>query len=338
MQARRSFLVLLFSALLLLASPAFSAGGSAPNDEGVSPGCEAAIDKAAGRYSQCLLKASARHAKRGTKARLLAQQTRCENKFDAQVARIEDRFGEDQCTPLVSQIKDRTARYADNAAAEAGGIPARSYLFVQQGAGGTVSESTLTLSGISSQTGWFTDRPYRSAGQGATEEFISRLWDDGDDSFGDNPPNAEFTCTIDGEPVNYAVELASPRLEGGDLTYSARAIGEGAPLSQASCESDSQLFLDAEGWLGLCTQDSDCNSGNCTLPDNGVSSCTYKFGTPLGVVGPNCTTDSDCDEFTQGVNEDGFDGSAECTPAWAFCSELTGFDFLFYCVCNAFPK
>ena len=91
MQARLSFLALLFSALLLLlASPAFSAGGSAPSLEGVSPRCEAAIDKAAGRYSQCLLKASARHAKRGTKARLLAQQTRCENKFDTQVARIED--------------------------------------------------------------------------------------------------------------------------------------------------------------------------------------------------------------------------------------------------------
>ena len=127
--------------------------------------------------------------------------------------------------------------------------------------------------------------------------------------------------------MNYAVELASPRLEGGDLTYSARAIGEGAPLSQASCESDSQLFLDGEGWLGLCKQDSDCNSGNCTLPDNGVSSCTYKFGTPLGTVGPNCTTDSDCP-----------DSEPDCTPAWAFCSELTGVDFLFYCVCNAFTN
>ena len=49
MQARRSFLVLLFLALLLLASPAFSAGGSAPSGEEVSPRCEAAIDKAAGR-------------------------------------------------------------------------------------------------------------------------------------------------------------------------------------------------------------------------------------------------------------------------------------------------
>ena len=64
MQACLSFLVLLFSALLLLASPAFSAEGSAPSGEGVSPRCEAAIDKAAGRYSQCLLKASAKYAKK----------------------------------------------------------------------------------------------------------------------------------------------------------------------------------------------------------------------------------------------------------------------------------
>ncbi len=62
MQVRLSFLVLL-SALLVLASPAFSAGSSAPSGEGVSPRCEAAIDKAAGRYSQCLLKASANFAK-----------------------------------------------------------------------------------------------------------------------------------------------------------------------------------------------------------------------------------------------------------------------------------
>ena len=83
MQARLSFLVLLFLALLL-ASPAFSAGGSAPTDEGVSPRCEAAIDKAAGRYSQCLLKASAKYAKKKNQDdRLFAQQMRCGDKYNA---------------------------------------------------------------------------------------------------------------------------------------------------------------------------------------------------------------------------------------------------------------
>ena len=90
MQVRSSFWVLLFSDLFLLASPAFSAGGSAPSGEGVSPRCEAAIDKAAGRYSQCLLKASAKFAKKGNEDRLFAQQMRCGDKFDAQVARAQD--------------------------------------------------------------------------------------------------------------------------------------------------------------------------------------------------------------------------------------------------------
>ena len=53
MQARLSFSVLLFSALLVLASPAFSVGGSAPSGEGVSPGCEAVIDDGGGRRGQC---------------------------------------------------------------------------------------------------------------------------------------------------------------------------------------------------------------------------------------------------------------------------------------------
>ena len=53
MKARLCFLALLFSALLVLASPAFSVGGSAPSGEGVSPGCEAVIDDGGGRRGQC---------------------------------------------------------------------------------------------------------------------------------------------------------------------------------------------------------------------------------------------------------------------------------------------
>ena len=246
MQARLSFLVLLFSALLL-ASPAFSAGGSAPRDEGVSPGCEAAIDKAAGRYSQCLLKANARHAKRGTKARLLAQQTRCENKFDTQVARIEDRFGEDECTSYVSEIADRTVTYAQSVAIEASGKKSPSFLFVQDGTGGTLTKSTLTLTGVSSKTGYFSDRPYREAGQESTEEFIT-LWNEGE-TFAEDPPNADFTCQVETdsgtEVVNYVVELTSPRMTGADLSYAVRYVGDPFVLDgTVRCEADSHLFID----------------------------------------------------------------------------------------------
>ena len=71
-------------------------------------------------------------------------------------------------------------------------------LFVQTSDGATLTDSTLTLRGISPNTGWFTVRPYREAGQIPTEEFLT-LWDEGENSFADDPPNADFTCTVDGE-------------------------------------------------------------------------------------------------------------------------------------------
>ena len=128
-------------------------------------------------------------------------------------------------------------------------------LFVQHSDGAVLNDSTLTLSGVSPQTGWFTDRPYREAGQISTAEFVS-LWAEGEDSFTENPPNADFTCTVDGEIVNYVVELTSPRLDGDELTYGALAIGATAsPGAAASC-TNAHLFIDgARGW--------ECREGKC---------------------------------------------------------------------------
>ena len=256
MQARRSFLVLLFSALLL-ASPTFSAGGSAPSDEGVSPRCEAAIDKAAGRYSQCLLKASAKYAKsKKNQDRFLAQAAKCEDKWNAQVARAEHRFGEDQCTPYASEIADRTFTYARGAATEASGKKSPSFLFVQDGTGGTLTESTLTLTGVSSKTGYFSESPHRDAGQTSTEELMDSWTENG--TFAHLPPNADFTCTVDGEVVNYVVELTSPNLAGDNLTYSAAPVGDTVlPETPVACEADAHLFIDSgctlkENWWNDC--------------------------------------------------------------------------------------
>ena len=250
MQARRSFLVLLFSALLLLASPAFSAGGSAPSGEEVSPRCEAAIDKAAGRYSQCLLKASARHAKKGKKARLSAQQTRCDNKFDTRVARIQDRFGEDECTSYVSEIADRTATCAEEVSIEAGGEAASSRLYVQNADGGTLTETTLTLTGVSLQTGWFTDRPYRDAGRMTTAAFVVLFSEERANSFAENPPNADFTCESGGEVVNKVLTLTEPVLDEATdtLTYTAVLVSSGHNddyVAEVTCDADAHLFIDS---------------------------------------------------------------------------------------------
>jgi hypothetical protein len=129
-------------------------------------------------------------------------------------------------------------------------------LFVQTSDGATLTDSTLTLTGISPNTGWFTDRPYREAGQIPTEEFLT-LWDEGENSFADDPPNADFTCTVEGEVVNYVVELQNPALlvpyvsEGCDsgicvLDYDITFIGPDAVAvgSEVECDSAGHVFID----------------------------------------------------------------------------------------------
>ena len=130
------------------------------------------------------------------------------------------------------------------------------YLFVQTSNGATLTDSTLTLTGISPQTGWFTDRPYREAGQVPTEEFIL-AWGEGENSFTDDPPNADFTCTVDGEVINHVVEMQNPALlvpyvsEGCDsgicvLNYDITFIGPDAVEAGdfVECDGTAHLFID----------------------------------------------------------------------------------------------
>ena len=275
MQVRFSLLVFLFL-LLSLTSPAFSAGGNAPSGEGVSPRCEAAIDKAAANFSQCLLKASAKYAKKQNEAVLFAREQKCGHRFSVEVTRALNRIGEKRCTPYVREIASRSARYAESVAIEARGLSDPSFLYFQNGTGGTLEKSTLTLTGVSEKTGWFTDRPYRKAGQISTEDFLS-LWSDGSNSFAADPPEADFTCEDGAGVLNLVVELSDPSLNGKDLSYSVKEVSDTVLPTEVECESDSHLFID--GWLGGgscsgatgrgylcgCDEDSQCTSGTCEL-------------------------------------------------------------------------
>ena len=277
MQARLSFLVLLFSALLLLASPAFSAGDSVPGGEGVSPRCEAVIGKAAGNYSRCLLKATAMYGKQGQRGKkFLAKQERCEINFNRRVSLAQDRYGEDQCTPYIIEIADRTATCAEEVSIEAGGKAAASRLYAQDATGGTLTETTLVLSGVDESTPWFTDRPYREAGQTTTADFVALFAEEGPDSFAENPPNADFTCESGGEVVNQVVTLTDPVLDetAGTLTYTVALVPNiaGGGSTEITCDGDAHLFVDDVIWTinsrwvprSLCQWDFVCKAaGAC---------------------------------------------------------------------------
>ncbi|MCH2099523.1 MAG: hypothetical protein MK142_14155, partial [Pseudomonadales bacterium] len=210
-----------------------------------------AMDRAAGHYSQCLLSAEASYARHGNATKLANRQARCETRFDRRTSRAINRHGADECASaeLVAALADRTVSCADGVAIEASGETAASRLYVQDAAGGTLSETTLVLSDVDESTPWFTDRPYREAGQMTTAEFVALFAEEGANSFAENPPNADFTCESGGEVVNQVVTLTDPVLDeaAGTLTYTAALVpsaGEGDSFSEITCDGDAHLFID----------------------------------------------------------------------------------------------
>ena len=115
-------------------------------------------------------------------------------------------------------------------------------LFVQSSSGAVLTESTLTLTGVRQETGWFTDRPYREGGWMRTARFV-RGWDEGRRPFSETPPNAALSCNAAGQPVNLFLQLTSPRLEGDDLSYVVKGIGSDALPENLECDG-TYLFID----------------------------------------------------------------------------------------------
>lgn len=117
------------------------------------------------------------------------------------------------------------------------------YMFAQTSRGVSIgSDGRVTLSGVSSTTLFFSDRPYRVTGHLPTDEFIG-YWGQGDDSFADDPPNALLTMFEDDAVNDVVVVLSDPVLSNGDLSYAVE-VTDGdlaAPSGPAS------LFIDMIG-------------------------------------------------------------------------------------------
>ena len=107
--------------------------------------------------------------------------------------------------------------------------------------GASLQGNTLTMTGVSSNSIVFADRPFRAAGHVLTKHFLKE-WDEGSDSFAKDPPNATISVLSgEGDSVEDAVVvLKSPKLEGDKLTFEVSVLEGG--LSKAT--GPASLFID----------------------------------------------------------------------------------------------
>lgn len=87
----------------------------------------------------------------------------------------------------------------------------------------------LVLTGVSSNTIVFADRPNRAAGHETIKQFLQQ-WDEGKDSFAKDPPNATISVlgAGAGEVSDAVVVLRAPKLDGTTLSFDVSMLEGGA--------------------------------------------------------------------------------------------------------------
>jgi len=117
------------------------------------------------------------------------------------------------------------------------------WLFVQTAESVTLKDGVLTLHGISPSTLFFSDRPERIAAHGMTAEFVTFWQRLGDDSFGDDPPNATLAIVSNSVAEDVVLTLMAPELDGSTLTYAVTVLEGDEELEGGPCS----LFVDPVG-------------------------------------------------------------------------------------------
>ncbi len=119
-----------------------------------------------------------------------------------------------------------------------------SALFVQTAHGAEHADGRLVLRGVTPSTLYFSDRPQRVVGHLHTAEFVG-LWDDGEDSFQEDPPNAVLAFVAQGEetPQDVVITITDPVVTGADLSYAATVLDGTLPKRAGACT----LFIDPFG-------------------------------------------------------------------------------------------
>ena len=123
-------------------------------------------------------------------------------------------------------------------------LEAEQSMFVQTAQGVKSDGKTLTLTGVTPSTLYFSDRPQRVVGHMATSDFVE-LWGEGANSFEEDPPNAvlAFLQPGDDAPEDAVVVIREPRLEDGQLSYAIELLEGNVPARSGPIT----LFIDPFG-------------------------------------------------------------------------------------------
>jgi hypothetical protein len=104
------------------------------------------------------------------------------------------------------------------------------------------ADGILTLQGLTPTALMFSDRPDRVTGHIPSGDFIDS-WDQGEDSFASNPPNAVLSVFQPDHVQDVVVVLTSPQYDGANLSYGVDILDGDMPATGG----EAALFIDVIG-------------------------------------------------------------------------------------------
>lgn len=118
-------------------------------------------------------------------------------------------------------------------------------MFVQSAPEASVTDGVLTLHDVSASTLFFSDRPKRVVGHVSSTMFVD-MWDEGQNSFAEDPPNAVLAFLESGDdvPEDVVTVIRNPRMDGAALSYDIEVLEGTMP---APAKGGVTLFIDPFG-------------------------------------------------------------------------------------------
>jgi hypothetical protein len=109
----------------------------------------------------------------------------------------------------------------------------------------SMTETTLTMSGVSPSVVFFCDRPVRFAGHMSIDAFLEEV-SQAEESFAEVPPNAVVSIFVDGkDPQDVVFEIATrPEIDGETFVYNDIRILEGDVVAGSG---PATIFIDRVG-------------------------------------------------------------------------------------------